>query len=89
VRIEASEDAKTTRWFMRYHKADHEKARQFGGYPFGDKRCPVCYLWHRAWDLKMNARRLNGQLVSIMRRMEKFQEGLSGMEDQDEYRRKR
>jgi len=80
VMEKSKEDAKTTRWFFRYHKADHEKARQFGGYPFGDLRCPVCQLWHRVFDLKIAARRLKNRFVSIEKQVEKFQEKLEEIE---------
>ena len=74
------EDAKTTRWYMRYHKMDHEKAAKYGGYPFGDQRCPVCQLWHRVFDLKIAARGLKWRFESIMKRSEKFQEKLEEIE---------
>jgi hypothetical protein len=74
------EDAKTTRWFMRYHKGDHERAAKFGGYPFGDQRCPICQMWHRVFDLKQDARRLKNRFETISARFEKLSEQLEAME---------
>jgi hypothetical protein len=74
------QDAKTTRWYMRHHKREHEKAYRFGGYPFGDERCPICQMWHRVFDLKLAARRLKHRFEVIAARSEKFQELLEEME---------
>jgi hypothetical protein len=69
-----SEDAKTTRWYRRYHKAAHKKADRFGGYPFGDPRCPICQLWSRVAQMKRDARRLKVGFEAIVRRAKNFED---------------
>jgi hypothetical protein len=69
-----TEDGKTTRWYFRYHRAEHDKAVKFGGFEFGDHRCPVCQLWHRVWELKQKFRQVKLRLESNARRTEKLQD---------------
>jgi hypothetical protein len=76
-----AEDRKTTRWYFRYHKAEHEKARRFGGYEFGDLRCPVCQLWNRVMEMKAKFRGLGFSLYSNVRRAERLLESCEKLSD--------
>jgi hypothetical protein len=74
------QDAKTTRWYFRYHKAQHEKARPYGGFEFGDQRCPICQMWNRVFELKIGARNIRRRFEAISKKVEQFQESLEGLE---------
>ena len=76
-----AQDRATTRWYFRYHKAEHEKARRFGGYEFGDLRCPICQLWNRVMELKAKFRGLGSSLYSNVRRAERLVESCEKLSD--------
>jgi len=76
-----AQDRAATRWYFRYHKAEHEKAQRFGGYEFGDLRCPVCQLWNRVMDLKAKFRGLGWRAYSNAKRAEALVEFIEKLSD--------